>query len=88
MNHYELIISSPSMDDKTTIWVAIEKIDDIREVLKSQGYIEKDRFTYHNSLNGKRIEIDLHPIKASDEEDVIEVIKEFENDLKKKYSSL
>lgn len=88
MNHYELVISSPSMDDKITIWVAIEKIDDIREVIKNQGYIEKDRFTYHNSLNGIQIEIDLHPIKASDEEDVIEVIKEFENELKETYSFL
>lgn len=88
MNHYELIISSPSMDDKATMWIAKEKIDDIRNAIKSQGYIEKDIWTYHIKCEDKQINIDLHPIKASDEEDVIGSIKEFENELKEKYKFL
>lgn len=88
MNHYELIISSPSMDDKATMWIAKEKIDDIRNAIKSQGYIKKDIWTYHNSFNGKQMYIDIHPIRASDEDDVIESIKEFENELKEKYKFL
>lgn len=88
MNHYELVISSPSMHNRTTMWIAKEKIDDIRETIKSQGYIEDDHFTYHNSVNGKRIEIDIYNVNTSVEDDVIENIKEFENELKEKYSFL